>query len=159
LLDVATSKGVARLGERYAITADDLELALAAVDGRVQPTDIILIRTGQMKLWPDPALFLRNPPGLTMEAARFLADQLDVMCVGVAAGGEVPPSEEPDTFLPVHAYLLSERGVPMFENLWLEELAAKAGSPFAFLAFPLKLRGSTGCPCRPIAASISDAPT
>jgi kynurenine formamidase len=154
LLDIATSKDVPHLGESYAITVDDLECALAGIEVNVQPTDIVLIRTGQMTLWPDPVLFLRNPPGLSMEAARYLADHLDVMCVGVDAGGEVLPPQEPDTFLPVHAYLLSERGVPIFENLWLEELSKKATSTFAFLGFPLKLRGSTGCPCRPVAASL-----
>jgi kynurenine formamidase len=107
-----------------------------------------------MTLWPDPDAFLRAPPGLGREAARYLAEELDVMCVGVDAGGEVLPSEEPDTFLPVHAYLLAEAGVPVFENLWLEGLAERPERETAFFAFPLKLRGSTGCPCRPIAASL-----
>ena len=77
------------------------------------------------------------------------------MCIGVDAGGEALPPEEPDTFLPVHAYLLATAGAPIIENLWLEELAQAEVHEFAFLAFSLKLRGSTGCPVRPVALTIS----
>src|SRR5262249_24609799 len=69
-------------------------------------------------------------------------------------GGEPLPPAEPDTFLPVHAYLLAEAGAPVVENLWLEELAAAGIAEVAFLAFPLKLRGSTGCPVRPVALPL-----
>jgi kynurenine formamidase len=47
--------------------------------------------------------------------------------------------------------------MPIIENLWLEELAESEVSEFAFLAFPLKLLGSTGMPVRPIALPFSDA--
>ena len=76
------------------------------------------------------------------------------MCLGLDVGGEFLPSEEPDAFLPVHAYLLAVAGAPLVENLWLEELAADGPSEFAFLGFPLKLRGSTGMPVRPLAMPI-----
>jgi kynurenine formamidase len=157
LLDIATDKGTPCLDPSYAVTRADLERSLALLSVEIDPADVVLIRTGQMTRWPDREAFLRNPPGLSMEAARYLCEELDVMCVGVDAGGEVLPPDEPDSFLPVHAYLLAEEGVPIFENLWLEELATVAQPDFAFLAFPLKLRGSTGCPCRPIAASTGDS--
>jgi kynurenine formamidase len=76
------------------------------------------------------------------------------MCVGVDAGGEALPPEEPGTFLPVHSYLLAEAGAPVIENLWLEDLAAARIRELAFLAFPLKLAGSTGAPVRPVAFPV-----
>ena len=158
LLDVARDRGSERLEESYAVTVDDITHSLELRGLQVGATDIVLIRTGQMSLWPDPDAFLRTPPGLGLEAAHYLAEELDVMCVGLDAGGEVLPPEQPDTFLPVHAYLLAEAGVPVFENLWLEELAERSHGEFAFFAFPLKLRGSTGCPCRPVAASLESSP-
>ena len=52
----------------------------------------------------------------------------------------------------MHSYLLAEAGVPVIENLWLEDLAhAPAIRRLTLLAFPLKLRGSTGLPVRPVA--------
>ena len=47
--------------------------------------------------------------------------------------------------------LLADAGVPVIENLWLEDLARAGIRRFTLLAFPLKLRGSTGLPVRPVA--------
>jgi kynurenine formamidase len=152
LADVAAAKSVERLPPSYAITSADLD---EAFDGTaVGRGDVVLVRTGQMTHWRDGEAFLATPPGLGMEAARYLAEELSVMCVGVDCGGEALPPDEPDTFLPVHAYLLAQAGMPVFENVWLEDLAAAAVKEFAFVAAPLKLRGSTGCPVRPLALTI-----
>src|SRR5207302_1231986 len=42
-------------------------------------------------------------------------------------------------------------GIPIIENLNLEELAAEKVYEFAFICLPLKMRGATGSPVRPIA--------
>jgi kynurenine formamidase len=157
LLDVAADKGVECLDPSYAVTESDLRESLARTGLAVGPQDVVLIRTGRMSRWPDPDAFLRDPPGLGMGGARYLCEDLGVMCVGVDAGGEALPPEEPDAFLPVHAYLLATAGVPIFENLWLEDLARSGLREFGFQAFPLKLRGSTGCPVRPVAISLRNA--
>jgi kynurenine formamidase len=104
-----------------------------------------------MTRWPEHQAFMDAPPGLGMEAARLLCEEAGAMCVGVDAGGEVLPPEQPGSFLPVHAYLLATAGAPIVENLWLEELAEASVFEFVFLAFPLKLAGSTGLPVRPVA--------
>jgi kynurenine formamidase len=104
-----------------------------------------------MSRWPDRDAFMRAPPGLGMQAAEHLADDRRVMCVGVDCGGEALPPEQPGTFLPVHSYLLTDAGVPIIENMWLEELASTTTNDLALLAFPMKLRGSTGLPVRPTA--------
>jgi kynurenine formamidase len=148
LLDVAAASGVECLPDSYAITAEDLEAAGAA---SLHRGDVALVRTGRMSRWPDKRAFMDDPPGLGMAAARHLAEVLQVMCVGVDCGGEVLPPETPDTFLPVHSYLLADTGTPIVENVWLEDLARAGLHEFAFLAFPLKLAGSTGLPVRPVA--------
>jgi kynurenine formamidase len=154
LLDVAGAKGVDCLDDSYAITPADLDAAGAA---GLRRGDVALVRTGRMSRWPDHSGFMDDPPGLGMAAARKLCEEAEVMCVGVDAGGEALPPEEPGTFLPVHSYLLADMGAPIVENLWLEELAAAGISDFAFLAFPLKLAGSTGAPVRPVALPLRDA--
>jgi len=148
LLDVAGRKRVQCLPDSYAISRDDLR---EAGSEQIEPGDVALIRTGRMSRWPDREGFMRAPPGLGMEAARHLAEERRVMCVGADCGGEVLPPKEAGTFLPVHSYLLADAGVPIIENMWLEEVAAAAICDLVLLAFPLKLLGSTGLPLRPMA--------
>lgn len=151
LLDIARSKGVDCLPASYAITPSDL---VAAGGDRLAQGDLALIRTGRMSMWPDPEAFMRAPPGLGMDGARWLAGS-GAMAVGVDAGGEALPPEEPGTFLPVHSYLLAEEGMPIIENLWLETLSAQSEREVVLIAAPLKLIGSTGCPVRPIALGLN----
>jgi kynurenine formamidase len=51
----------------------------------------------------------------------------------------------------VHTYLFAERGVSVIEVMWLEDLARDQVYEFLFIATPLKLRGATGSPIRPMA--------
>jgi kynurenine formamidase len=155
LLDVAGLKGLDCLPDSYAISPDDLRAACARQSVRLVRGDVVLVRTGRMTRWPDRESFMDAPPGLGMAAARFLCEEAGAMCVGVDAGGEVLPPEESGAFLPVHAYLLATAGIPILENLWLEALAEKRVFEFAFLAFPLKLVGSTGLPVRPVAFPLA----
>ena len=50
-----------------------------------------------------------------------------------------------------HAHLLVTHGIHIIENLNLEELAAAGHREFAFVGIPLKFRGATGSPIRPLA--------
>ena len=61
--------------------------------------------------------------------------------------------KDPDTGLMLfaHAFLLVEKGIYILENLNLERLAAAGHRRFAFVGIPLKLRGATGSPIRPLA--------
>ena len=156
LIDIAGDKGVECLDPSYAISRSDIVDSVDRLERGIERGDVVLVRTGQMSRWPEAEAFLGDPPGLGLDAARFLCEELGVMCIGVDAGGEALPPEEPDTFLPVHAYLLATAGAPVVENLWLEDLARSGIREFGFLAFPLKLRGSTGCPVRPVAITLAD---
>jgi len=53
--------------------------------------------------------------------------------------------------MPVHVHLLVESGIHIIECLNLEELAAAAAWTFLLVAAPLKIRGATGAPVRPLA--------
>jgi kynurenine formamidase len=57
----------------------------------------------------------------------------------------------PDASMPVHVHLLVESGIHIIECLNLEELAAEGVKEFLFVALPLKIRGATGSPVRPVA--------
>ncbi|MEQ9023371.1 MAG: cyclase family protein, partial [Pseudomonadales bacterium] len=68
---------------------------------------------------------------------------------------EAFPPEREDDWVPVHTYLLAEKGVMFIEQMYLEELANDEVYEFAFIAASLKLKGASGSPMRPIALPIS----
>lgn len=156
LIDVAKSKDMNRLPASYAITPDDLQEALRQQDLTIRPGDVVLIRTGQMRLWPDASKFtLFQQAGLGLAAAQWLAEDQQAMLLGADnLGLESFPSKNPENFAPVHSYLLAEKGVSIMEVMWLEDLAADHVYEFLFIATPLKLRGATGSPIRPLAIPL-----
>lgn len=156
LIDVAGSKRLERLPASYSITVDDLKAALAKQGTDILPADVVLIRTGQMTSWPDrSSRKLFQEPGVGLDAARWLAEEKKAMMLGADNFGlESFPSASPDNFAPVHTYLLAEKGMPFFEMTWLEELAKDRVYEFLFIGAPLKLRGASGAPVRPLAIPI-----
>jgi kynurenine formamidase len=58
--------------------------------------------------------------------------------------------------LPGHVILLVRHGIYIIENLFLEELANEQCYAFTFICLPLKLRGATGSPVRPIAIASAE---
>lgn len=152
LLDIARLKGVEVLPPSYGIGPRDIEEALAAQQVALEPGDVVLLRTGRMRLWPDHDAFLLDEPGLNLEGAKYLAERGRCIAIGgdnVAL--EQMPSAEPNSWIPVHCYLFSVVGVLIIEVLMLEELAKDGVYEFAFFGAPLRLRGSTGSPMRPVA--------
>lgn len=154
LLDIARSKGVDVLPESYGITVADLEKAARSQDVEVVEGDVVMVRTGRMRLFSDAAAYLHNTPGLTREAAEHLA-KLGAIVIGVDnISTDVWPSQEADNWIPVHSSMLSEHGVPIMQNVNLEALAADRVYQFAWIGAPMKLRGADGAPIRPIALPI-----
>ena len=128
------------------ITPEHLD---AAADGDVQAGDVVLLRTGWSRYWDDPARFISqvHSPGPGLEAARWLSARKIF-----AAGSETAPFEfVPSPAMPVHVHLLVENGIHIIECLNLEELSASGAREFLFVAAPLKIRGGTGSPIRPVA--------
>jgi kynurenine formamidase len=157
MLDVARLQGVTCLPDGYCIQPDDLAEAARAQGTDLRPGDIALIRTGRMSVWPDLDGYLRSTPGIGMETARYLCEEAGVMCLGTdAISIDVDPHVDPDTFVPVHCYLFASAGTPVIEVLNLEELSAAGVFEIAFIGMPLKLRGATGSPIRPIGLALTD---
>lgn len=154
LIDVAQAKGVKMLPDLYVITPEDLKSALAVQKTELLPGDVVLFRTGRMKLWADQK-YMQNSPGLGLEAAKWLVEEKKAMLIGGdTLSFEKLPSSRSDNWIPVHTYLLAERGVSIIEVLQLEDLAKDGVYEFAFISAPLKLRGATGSPMRPLAITV-----
>ena len=155
LIDVAAAKGVEMLADGYRVTRKDLVTALKKQRTELREGDVVLIRTGHMKLYEDAAAYMANPPGLGLAAAQFLVEESGVMVVGADnLSFEAFPSELETDYVPVHTYLLAEQGAPIMELVYLEELSRDKVFEFAFIGGSLKLRGSDAAPIRPIALPI-----
>ncbi len=147
LLDVAGAHGVDCLPDSYAVTPQDLQDAAARQGVELRKKDVVLVRTGRMTVWPDFHGYLDGSPGISLAAAKWLCEEAGAMCIaGDTIGLEVLPSEEPNVFLPVHCYMFATAGAQIIEVVDMEEIAAEKQYEFAFLGFPMKLRGATGAP-------------
>lgn len=156
LIDVAASKGVATLPANYRITAQDLQDALKKQKVTLQKGDVVLIRTGQMVHFNHAQTFLHQYPGVSLQAVKWLVEEQQIMLLGADnLSFEAFPPERADNWVPVHTYLLAEKGVMFIENVSLEELSRDKVFQFAFISASLKLRGASGSPTRPIAIPIS----
>lgn len=156
LIDVAKAMNVEVLPASYAITAADLQKALKKQGSRLQEGDVVLIRTGLMVNWPDPSRYhMGDQAGLGLDAAKWLVEEKKAMLLGADNFGlESFPSTNKANFAPLHTYLLGQKGVSFLEVVWLEDLAKDKVYEFMFIASPLKLRGASGSPVRPIAIPI-----
>jgi kynurenine formamidase len=149
LLDVAGKDG---LEPDHAISLEELQRAEKAAGVKIQEGDVVLVRTGYGALWSNPAEYL-HAPGVSSYGSRWLIDK-KVGAVGAdnMAWDVIGPTDpELGVSLPGHLLLLVRAGIPIIENLNLEELAAARVHEFAFICLPLKMRGATGSPVRPIA--------
>lgn len=152
LIDVPANLGMDQLPDGYRITREDLEAALRAQHTKLEVGDVVLIRTGRMQLYNDAIAYMENPPGLGLDAARYLVEEKGAMIVGADnLSFEAFPSELETDYVPLHTYLLAEQGVPIIELAFLEELSRDRVYEFAFIAGSLKLRGADAAPLRPIA--------
>ena len=149
LLDVAGKK---RLEPDHPITTEELQRAATHAGVEIRAGDVVLVRTGYGALWSDPIEYLRGA-GVSAAGSRWLIEK-KVSAVGAdnMAWDVIGPTD-PDlgVTLPGHLLLLVRAGIPIIENLNLEELAAADVHEFAFICLPLKMRGATGSPVRPIA--------
>lgn len=149
LLDIAAGLGVQELDPAFTVTPEHLEAASARSRVEIRRGDVVLLRTGWGRNFESPRKYLPDAtsPGPGLEGGRWLSSR------GIfAAGSDTMTFEQaPNPAMPVHVHLLVECGIHIIENLDLEELARDRVREFFFVAAPLKIRGGTGAPMRPVA--------
>jgi kynurenine formamidase len=152
LLDVAGLRKTEQLPIGYVITPEDLRGCLDAAKLKIEPGDVVLVRTGHGRLWmKDNKKFHEGEPGVGLAAAKWLSEQKIVMLGSDNWAIEVVPNEDKDQAMPVHQWNIVRHGIYHLENLDLDQLAADKVYEFAFIFAPLKLKGATGSPGNPIA--------
>ena len=149
LLDVAGYMGVDALAADFEIAPELLDQAALAQGVAIERGDVVLLRTGWARYFDDARAFVSelHGPGPGKAGAEWLSRH------GVfAAGSDTLAFEKvPDPAMPVHVHLLVSSGIHIIECLNLEELAAARAWTFLLVAAPLKIRGATAAPVRPLA--------
>jgi kynurenine formamidase len=156
LLDIPSALARDWLDPREPVFPEQLEAAERRQGIRVEPGDILFVRTGEdtrRRLGPwNPAA--DGSPGLHAACIPWLHDR-GVAVLGADGPQEVTPSGYPGVTLPVHALGVVALGLWLIDNCQLEDLAAKCAElrrwHFLLTVAPLRMNGVTGSPVNPIA--------
>jgi kynurenine formamidase len=158
LVDVAGFRGVEALAGHTAISAKDLQDALAWEGVRILPGDVVLVRTGAARYWGEDGadhakIAEHDTAGVTLEGTRWLVEDQGAVLVGSDTSGyEHAPLPGEGTAIPVHKYLLVDQGVHIGEFHDLEALSRERVYQFCYIALVNKVRGAVaGFAMRPIA--------
>jgi kynurenine formamidase len=156
LIDIAGAKGVPFLEAGTEITMADVRDALARqglAEFRFLPGDAVLLRTGWGAHWiKDNARFNGGEPGIGMEVARWLSDDVQAGVTGSDTWGlEVVPAKDAACVFCVHQHLLVRHGIVNQENLDLDALAADRAWRILYLFSPVPIAGATGSIGSPVA--------
>jgi kynurenine formamidase len=156
LLDVAALKG-RWLGSGEGVMPEDLEAAEKAQNVRVEPGDILLIRTGYYarRLAEGPRHPLKDGSPAAHVACMPWFRERDLAMLGTDTHNDVSPATHPGLGNVVHIVALVSMGLWLIDNANLEELAkacaARRRWEFMLTIAPLRLQGVTGSPVNPIA--------
>jgi kynurenine formamidase len=154
LVDVPRFKNVARLERGYEVTLADVRGALARQgieEASITPGDAVLFRYGWAQLWDSPAEYGGSAPGIGLEVARWLVERQVTATGADTSSTEVSPNPNGELVIPVHQELMMKNGIFNIENMTFEELAADEAYEFLFIATPIRYKGATGSPLRPLA--------
>jgi kynurenine formamidase len=156
LLDVAALRG-RWLGPGEGVMPEDLEAAERAAGIRVEPGDILLIRTGYyaQRLAEGPRHPMRDgSPAAHVACAPWFRER-GVAMLGTDTHNDVAPTPYPGIGHPLHIVALVAMGLWLIDNCNLEDLAracaARRRWEFLLTVAPLRLANATGSPVNPIA--------
>lgn len=155
LIDLPRLRGIAWWEPGTPFHVSDLEEAERAQGVRVEPGDILMVRTGFPKMrtelgprWP-VAQAGPHPTCLPWFKER------DIAVLACDTANDVQPARYPGIGLPVHGIGMAALGLWLMDNGHYEELseACAFAGRWEFLAIlaPLKLQHGTGSPVNPIA--------
>jgi kynurenine formamidase len=153
LIDMAKQMGVTHLAAGEPITSDDIKAAMKAQNIVISEGDIVLLHTGytDAKLKTEPQLWAASIPGITNEAAVFLAS-LKPIAVGADTWGlgAVPPRPGDKIFYD-HVVLLKQNGIYILETMNTGRLAQESVHEFMFVLGQARLKGAVQMIINPVA--------
>lgn len=156
LLDVPRLRGLPWLEPGEHVRPEDLEAAEAEQGVAAGEGDVLLVRTGHARRLAElgPWDTARAKAGLHPSAARLLAER-GISALGSDGNNDTAPSTTEGVGFPIHVLALSAIGIPLFDYLQLEDIAAACAEAgrweFLLVAAPLRIVNGTGSPLNPIA--------
>lgn len=156
LMDIPRLKGVDWLEPGTPIYPADLDAWERQANLKVGSGDVVLIRTGRWarRDQEGPWDVSKLSAGLHASCARWLKER-DAAILGSDAASDVSPSLVKGVNQPIHQLVIIAMGMPIFDNLDLEAVAAEAARQnrweFLVTAAPMAVGGGTGSPFNPIA--------
>jgi kynurenine formamidase len=138
----------------YCLSMEDIQ-AWEAEHGAIPKNAWVLFRTGWSKYADDPAAYANaddngpHTPGLTPDAARYLAEQTDILGLGVeTVGTDAGGAMAFDPPFPCHSMVMgaNKYGITQLRNL--NKLPATGA---IVVAAPLPIVRGSGSPCRVLA--------
>lgn len=144
--DIAAYKGVETMAGSSEITVADIRGVLAKQglkESDIQPGDALLFDIGWWRLWPDPKI----ETGERAHAGRDLVEWIIARkpsMIGSDANFDGPEAL-------VHTELTMKNGIWNLENMDFSALQKERAYRFMFVFTPLRLKGATGSPGRPLA--------
>ena len=151
------------------VTAEHIEAMLKAQglgERGILPGDVVFVYTGWSDHYRDPdtkKVYYSMAPGLSYDAAKYLGERrvvaagldtpfMDPIAEGQLTGDAGPPAGTPEGMpFAVHYYFLTQAGIYGLENLNLAELARNQVATSCAMILPLRKKGSSGSPIRPVA--------
>jgi kynurenine formamidase len=155
-LDVAAARkeGYVRVGQP--VTPKELDAAAARAGVRVEPGDVVVVRSGQEAFaneHPDWVPRVSPHPGLNISCLEWFREK-DIAAIAWDMMDERPNPSYPGFLMGTHL-AIPFLGLALIDNTYPERLAkacAELGRcEFLFTATPLRLCGSTGAPAHPLA--------
>jgi kynurenine formamidase len=156
LLDIPRTRGLPWLEPGEHVHRDDLLAAEEAQGCRVEPGDILLIRTGHARRQAElPAWDVsRAKAGLHPDTVELLA-QRRIAALGSDGNSDAAPSAAGEVPFPIHVLAVNAMGLHLLDYLQFEDLSHQCERmrrwEFLFVAAPLRIHGGTGSPVNPIA--------
>jgi kynurenine formamidase len=156
LLDVPLIQSVDWLEPGTGVTDADLQAVADSQHVEVRAGDIVVVRTGQgrrrtsLGSWDS-----RDFSAGLLPSAMIWMHAHDVAVLGSDGDSDTRPSPVRDVHSPIHALALAAMGMPLIDNLALEDIADTCIElmtwEFLCVLAPLRIPGGTGSPLNPIA--------
>ncbi|MEM9529740.1 MAG: cyclase family protein [Pseudomonadota bacterium] len=147
------------------ITADDIQDMLEAQGlgwRGLMAGDVLYIYTGWSDSWEEDEYYTKGP-GISFDAAKMLEESqvvlvaldnpfTDPVNAGALAGQAGPPEGTPPGLpFAIHHYNLTQSGILQIQNMKLNELAQDQVWLSCTMILPLRSKGGSGSPVRPVA--------
>jgi kynurenine formamidase len=156
LVDVPMVRGVDWVERGEGVSPQDILNAEEQCGFRVEPGDVLLIRTGQLHRRDVEGPVDRSKGSTACQAACLpLFRERDIAMMGSDTGNDVAPAQYTRVPQPIHQVGITAMGLWILDNANLEDVAqaCRQRNRWEFLLSigPLRLHNTTGSPVNPIA--------